>query len=230
MYVSTVWRTLGARLARDIAAVCLAVGFVGLSFGAIATASGVPEWAVVALSLCVFAGGSQFLAVGLLAAGNPIAAILGGLLLNARHLPFGLALSDVLAGGWGRRLIGSHLMVDEAVAFALAQPSPERRRAAYWVTGATIFICWQIGTVGGIAVGSAVGDPARYGLDAAFPAALLALLLPRLRERAGLRVGLIAAAVAVRRRSSSRRACRCCSVSSVCSRPAEPSRRWTRRK
>ena len=128
---------------------------------------------------------------------GPVAAMLGGLLLNARHLPFGLAVSDLLAGGWLRRLVGSHLMVDEAVAFALAQPDRPRRRAAYWATGASIFVLWQAGTVAGVYLGGAVGDPARYGLDAAFPAALVALLLPRLREPAGLRVGLVAAVVAV---------------------------------
>jgi 4-azaleucine resistance transporter AzlC len=195
--VSTFWRTLGGRLARDIAAVSLAVAFVGLSFGAIATATGLPPWAVVAFSLFVFAGGSQFVAVALVAAGNPVAAIVGGLLLNARHLPFGMALADVLATGWPRRLLGTHLMVDEAVAFSLAQPDPARRRAAYWFTGVTLFTGWQIGTIAGIAIGEAVGDPAQYGLDAAFPAALIALILPRLREPAGRRVALVAAVVAV---------------------------------
>src|SRR5687767_10194461 len=97
----TVWRTLGGPLSRDIAAVCVAVAFVAISFGAIAVAAGIPPWAVVAFSLFVFAGGSQFLAVALVAAGSPVAAILGGLLLNARHLPFGLALADVLGGGRG---------------------------------------------------------------------------------------------------------------------------------
>jgi 4-azaleucine resistance transporter AzlC len=182
---------------RDILALCAAVSFVGLSFGAIATATGLPAWAVVAFSLFVFAGGAQFLAIALVSAGNPVAAILGGLLLNARHLPFGLAVADVLAGSWGRRIVGSHLLVDEAVAFALAQPDQDRRRAAYWLTGATLFVGWQVGTVVGIAVGAAVGDPARYGLDAAFPAALFALLMPRLREAAGLRVAAVAGAVAV---------------------------------
>jgi 4-azaleucine resistance transporter AzlC len=193
----TIWRTLGTGSVRDVLALGVAVVFVGLSFGAIATAVGLPNWAVVAFSLFVFAGGAQFLAVALVAAGNPVAAVLGGLLLNARHLPFGMAVADVLGGGWGRRIVGSHLMIDESVAFALAQPDPARRRAAYWLTGATLFLCWQLGTLAGVAVGAAVGDPTRYGLDAAFPAALLVLLIPRLREAAGLRVAALASAVAV---------------------------------
>jgi 4-azaleucine resistance transporter AzlC len=193
----TLWRTPDRALVRDVAAISLAIGFVGMSFGAIAAASGMPAWAVIAMSLFVFAGGSQFLIVGMFAFGNPVAAILGGLLLNARHLPYGLAVADVLAGGWGRRLAGSHLLVDESVAFALAQSDPTRRRSAYWLTGATLFACWQVGTLLGVGIGNAVGDPARFGLDAAFPAALLALLLPRLREVAAARVAAVGATVAV---------------------------------
>ena len=51
------------------------------------------------MSAFVFAGGAQFMAVGLIAAGNPVAAVLAGLLLNARHLPFGLAVAECSAGG-----------------------------------------------------------------------------------------------------------------------------------
>ena len=195
--VSSIWRTLDRQLIRDVAAIAIAVGFVGLSFGAIAIASGVPVWAVVAFSVLVFAGGAQFMAVGMLAAGSPFAAILGGLLLNARHLPFGMAIADVIGGRWGRRLAGTHLMVDESVAFALAQPDRERRNGAYWLTGALLFVLWQIGTVAGIVLGATVGDPNRYGLDAAFPAALFAQILPRLADPAARRVAVLGAAVAV---------------------------------
>jgi 4-azaleucine resistance transporter AzlC len=180
-----------------VLAISAAVGFVGLSYGAIAVAAGLPVWAVIAMSVFVFAGGSQFMAVALLAAGAPLAAIVGGLLLNARHLPFGLAVADVLAGRRASKLVGAHLMVDESVAFAMAQSDPARRRAAYWLTGIVLFSLWQVGTVLGVWLGGAVGDPARFGLDAAFPAGLIALLMPRLREAVGLRVALVGAAVAV---------------------------------
>ncbi len=122
--MGTSQRTATRRLARDIAAIAAAVTAVGVSFGAIATAADLPAWLVATMSVLVFAGGSQFMAVGMIAAGNPIAAIFAGLLLNARHLPFGLAIADsVFHGGWLGRLAGSHLMVDESVAFALAQPA-----------------------------------------------------------------------------------------------------------
>jgi 4-azaleucine resistance transporter AzlC len=191
-------RTRTSRLIRDVVAIAAAVVAVGASFGAIATAADLPAWLVSAMSVLVFAGGSQFMAVGLIAAGNPVAAILAGLLLNARHLPFGLALADSVFGrGWPGRLVGSHLMVDESVAFALAQPDPLARRRAYWLTGGTLFVAWNLGTLLGVALGGAAGDPDVLGLDAAFPAGLIALLLPSLRDRETRRVALLGAAVAV---------------------------------
>jgi predicted branched-subunit amino acid permease len=182
---------------RDVLALAAAAGVVGVSFGAIAVAAGLPGWVVAASSVLVFAGGAQFLAVGLIAAGNPLAAVFAGLLLNARHLPFGMAIADSIGGGWGTRLLGSHLMVDESVAFALAQPDPGARRRAYWLTGAALFVAWNTGTLAGIALGERAGDPAALGLDAAFPAGLIALLLPSLRDRDTRLVATLGATIAV---------------------------------
>jgi 4-azaleucine resistance transporter AzlC len=196
--MGTVWRTGDRALVRDVGAIAAASAVIGVSFGAIATAAGLHAWAVVTMSLLVFAGGAQFMAVGMIAVGSPFAAVLGGLLLNARHLPFGLTVADVLwTGPVGRRLLGVHLMIDEAVAFALAQSDERRRRTAYWLTGGALFLAWNTGTLLGIVLGAAVGDPTRFGLDAAFPAGLIALFLPRLKEAAGLRVAAVGATVAV---------------------------------
>jgi branched-subunit amino acid transport protein len=75
------------RMLRDVGALAAAIVVIGVSFGAAAVAQGLPAWAPIAMSLLVYAGGAQFLAIGLLAVGNPVAAILGGLLINLRHLP-----------------------------------------------------------------------------------------------------------------------------------------------
>jgi len=184
-------------MVRDIAAIGLAVFAVGMSFGAIAIAAGLPAWAVILMSLVVFAGGSQFMAVGLIAAGNPFAAVFAGLLLNARHLPFGLAVADAVGTGWRRRLVGSHILIDESVAFTMARADLAGRRRAYWMTGATLFVSWNIGGLLGVLLGEAVGDTDALGLDAAFPAGLIALLLPSLRDRQTREVALAGAAVAV---------------------------------
>jgi 4-azaleucine resistance transporter AzlC len=184
-------------LLRDVGAIAAASAAVGVSFGAIAVASGVPAWLAVLMSLVIFAGGAQFLAVGLMAAGSPLAAVVAGLLLNARHLPFGMALGSTLDGPWSRKLVGAHLMVDESVAFALARPDGPERRRAYWLTGGALFLCWNLGAGVGVLLGSVVGDTDRLGLDAAFPAGLFALILPSLRDRETRLVALAGALLAV---------------------------------
>jgi predicted branched-subunit amino acid permease len=190
-------RTTDGTLLRDVGALSVAIIAVGASFGAIAVAAGLPAWAIIALSTLLYAGGAQFMAVGLIVAGNPVAAVFAGLLLNARHLPFGLTLGDTLGSGWGARLIGAHLMTDEATAFALAQPEGGQRRRAYWLAGVLLFLAWNAGTILGVLLGGAAGDPDRLGLDAAFPAGLLALLLPVLRDPDTRRVALVGALAAV---------------------------------
>ncbi|WP_129669686.1 AzlC family ABC transporter permease [Phytoactinopolyspora endophytica] len=191
-------RTLDRSLARDIALVCVADAFVGASFGAIAVSAGLPLWLPMLLSVVVFAGAAQFMFVGIVASGgNPVAAVVAGLLLNARHLPFGFTIGDVLGRGWLRRIVGTHLMIDESVAFALAQREGERRRAAYWACGIGLFICWNLGVAVGAFAGTAISDTDALGLDAAFPAVLLALILPSLRDPAARRAALLGVAVAL---------------------------------
>ncbi|MEU1982813.1 AzlC family ABC transporter permease [Nocardia sp. NPDC019395] len=181
------WRTLDRAMLRDVAPVCLAVGVIGLSYGAIAAAAGFPLWFPVVLGLLVMAASSEFLFIGIIAAGgSPVAAVLAGLLVNARHLPFGLSVPDVLGRGpW--RFLGIHLMNDETIAFAMAEKDATRGRTAYWACGLGVLVCWPIGaTVGGVA-GTVIGGTDAFGLDAMFPAVLLALILPAMREAADKR-------------------------------------------
>ncbi|WP_405907168.1 MULTISPECIES: AzlC family ABC transporter permease [unclassified Streptomyces] len=193
-------RTSGALdsgLLRDVALVCLASGVVGISFGAISVAGGLPVWVPVVMSLAVYAGSAQFSAVGiLLAGGGPVAAAATGLLLNTRTAAFSLAVADVLGRGpWPVRLLGAHLVTDETVAFALAQPTPARRRAAFWFSGLGLYAAWNLCVLGGALAGGAIGDTGTFGLDAAFPAVLLALVLPALRKDSGVRRAALAGAV-----------------------------------
>ena len=197
-HVRSLLRATGPGDVRDALALAAAVLVVGASFGALAAAAGVPVPLIVAMSALVFAGGAQFLVVAVVAAGgSPVAAVAAALLLNVRHLPFGLAVGGTVGSGWAARLVGAHLLVDETVAFSRARPTPERARAAYWLTGTLLFVVWQLGTVVGLVAGSAVPDPDAFGVDAAFPAGLLALLLPALRRRDARRVAPAAAGAAL---------------------------------
>ena len=195
----SIWRTLTPELRRDLLALAGAILVVGASFGAIAVASGLAWWLPSLLSVLVFAGGAQFLMVGVVAAGGGlVAAVLGALVLNARHLPFGLAIGSIMGRSWPARLVGSHLMIDESVAFAMAQRDPRRARAVFWACGTLAFVCWNVATLVGALAGQVIGDPDALGLDAAFPAALLALVLPSLRDAPRTRnAALLGAAIAL---------------------------------
>jgi 4-azaleucine resistance transporter AzlC len=195
--MSSIRRTLEPSVLRDIALTCLAVLFIGLSYGATAVASGFPLWVPAVQSVFVLAGASEFLFIGIVGAGgNPIAAALAGLLVNSRHLPYGLSLPEVTGTGW-RRLLGTHLMNDETVVFTLAQPDLARKRAAWRACGLGVLICWPGGAIAGALIGSAVHDTGAFGLDAMFPAVILALIMPSLRDRTTLRAAGAGAAIAL---------------------------------
>ncbi|MGW2546012.1 AzlC family ABC transporter permease [Kitasatospora sp. NPDC001574] len=191
-------RTLERSTLRDIALVCLADALVGASFGAITVSGGLPLWVPVVMSVLVFAGGAQFAAIGVvLSGGGALAAVATGLVLNARLLPFGFTVAGVLDGPWWRRLLGAQLLTDESVAFTLLQPDRRRRRAAYWVCGLALFAVWNASVLVGAAAGGMIGDTDALGLDAAFPAVLLALVLPSLTDPRTRTAALAGAVVAV---------------------------------
>ncbi|GAB3280061.1 AzlC family ABC transporter permease [Parasphingorhabdus pacifica] len=176
----------------------VAMGLVAASLGAIAVSKGVPLWLITVMGLAVFAGGSEFMAVGLMTSGAaPITAVVGGLMLNTRHFPFGLAVGDLLGSGKLTRIFGSHIMVDEAVAFALAEDDPARKKRAYWTAGLVLYCTWAPSIFLGGLLGRHIGDPADLGLDAALPAAILALIMPSLRDRPTLRAVVVGAGIAL---------------------------------
>lgn len=183
---------------RDISLVCLADAIVGASFGAVTVSGGLAPWVPVTMSVLVFAGGAQFAAASVvLAGGGAIAAVLAGLVLNARLLPYGFAVADEVDGSWWGRLIGAHLIVDESLAFALRQSGRDKRRATFWMCGIALFACWNAGVALGALLGAVMRDTSAFGLDAALPTVLLALVLPSLADRATRNAALAGAVVAV---------------------------------
>ena len=176
----------------------LAVGAFGVSFGILAVTSGLSAAQACAMSLLVFTGASQFAAVGVVATGGSTAAALGGaLLLAARNGAYGLALADVVRGRLPTRLAGAQLVIDESTAMALSQTEPADQRRGFWLAGLSVFVFWNLGTLLGALGGDAIGNPATYGLDAAFPAGFVALVVPHLRSLDGRWTAAIGVAVAL---------------------------------
>lgn len=163
----------------------VAVGVFGLAFGVLATTSGLSVWQACATSLLIFTGASQFAAVSVLAAGGSgLAVAAAALLLAARNGLYGVAMAPILPRPIGRRLLAAQLVIDESTALASAQQDPAARRGAFLAGGVAVFVFWNLGTVVGAVGGSIIGDPAVFGLDAAFPAGFVALVAPVLRTPA----------------------------------------------
>ena len=187
-----------SQVVRQSLSVGLATGAYGVSFGALAVASGLSLWQTMALSTLLFSGGSQFAIVGIVAAGGSgVAAIATSSMLGLRNSLYALQVSRMLDVRGLRRVAAAQLTIDESTAVAVGQPERQASRLGFWVTGVTIFVLWNLATLAGALVGDALGDPRAYGLDAAASAAFLALLWPRLRSREAQAVGVAAALIAL---------------------------------
>lgn len=166
--------------ARAVLPLAVAVGAFGVSFGVLARAGGLNGAEAIVMSATTFAGSAQFAAVSVLADGGATAAaIAAALLLNARYLPIGITVAPWLNGGVWSRLLHAHLMVDESWAIA-AEGEGRWNQRVLLAAGAGIWFAWVAGTALGLAFGDLVGNPARLGFDAAFPALFLTLLVPQL--------------------------------------------------
>jgi predicted branched-subunit amino acid permease len=182
----------------DAVGIGVATGAYGLSFGAVSIAGGLSLLQTTALSLLMFTGASQFALVSLIGGGgSPIAGAATAVLLGTRNAFYGLRLSRAIGGRGRFTALAAHLVIDESTAMAVAAGSDEAARLAFWATGVSVFTLWNLGTVIGAVGAQAIPDPRTLGLDAAAPAAFLALLAPRMTGRHLWAVSLVAALVAL---------------------------------
>jgi 4-azaleucine resistance transporter AzlC len=173
----------------------IAVGVYGVSFGVLAVAAGMSAAQACVMSMLVFTGASQFAFVGVLAAGGGALAAMGpAVVLAVRNAAYGLSLAPIMPGRLRDRAIAAHLVIDESTAMARAEDDPDAARRAFLVTGVSVWVFWNAGTLAGALLGGGLGDPRTLGLDAMFPAAFLALLAPQLR-RPGAPVAAVAGAL-----------------------------------
>jgi 4-azaleucine resistance transporter AzlC len=153
--------------------------------------------APLVMSATTFAGSAQFAVASVLgSAGSAGAAIAAAAMLNARYAPIGISIAPAFRGSLPRRLLESQLIVDETWAMTI------RRKGGFDVrvllgAGAVLYLCWNTGTALGLILGNAIGDPNELGLDAAFAALFLALLVPQLRGGREVTAALLGAGIAL---------------------------------
>ena len=183
--------------ARAIAPIAVAAVTFGVSFGVLARSAGIEALAATVMSATTFAGSAQFAVASILGtSGGIAAAVLAATLLNARYAPISVSVAPLFEGGLLRRLVESQLIVDESWAVA-RRPDGRFDRKILVGAGLVLYVSWVSGTALGAVGGEALGDPADLGLDAAFPALFLALLVPQVRSRRALAAALLGGAVAL---------------------------------
>jgi 4-azaleucine resistance transporter AzlC len=167
---------------RSAATIAATVWFFGASFGLVARAAGMGSWAPLVMSATTFAGSAQFAVTSILgASASTAAAIAAAVLLNARYAPISISVASLFHGPRLRRLVESQLIVDESWALASRGDGHFDRRILLGA-GLLLYAAWVSGTAVGVLAGDALGDPKDLGLDGAFPALFLALLVPQLRS------------------------------------------------
>ena len=127
--------------------------------------------------------------------GNPAAAVGSALLLSARNALYGPVITKSLNNGKLNKALAAHFVIDETIAIASAQESSKDSRDSFWFTGISLFVFWNIGTILGVFLGGILEDPGSWGLDAAFPAAFVALIIPHVLTREGKITAIVAGVI-----------------------------------
>jgi len=183
--------------ARVIAPIAVAAAAFGASFGILARTAGFDWAAATVMSATTFAGSAQFAVVSTLDDGGGVAAaIVAAILLNARYAPISVSVAPLFGGSRLRRILESQLIVDESWVISRRADGSFDRRIRLGA-GLTLYVAWTGSTAVGALAGEAIADPVSLGLDAAFPALFLALLVPQLKAPRALPTALIAATVAL---------------------------------
>jgi 4-azaleucine resistance transporter AzlC len=167
-----------------------------LAYAITARAAGLTLVETQALSALVFAGSAQFSAVGLFAAGaGGVGIVLTTLLLNIRHLLYGVSLGRRFHLTRAERPVAAFFLTDEAFGIA-AGARQESSFAFLFGAELSLYVTWNAATFGGFLLGSAVPDPASLGVDLIFPVAFVALLVPLVHTRIELLVALASGVLA----------------------------------
>ncbi len=169
---------------------------VGFAYGVLALKAGLPAIPAALMSMIVFAGSAQFIAVGLLAVGAPaLTVILTTFVVNLRHLLMSAAMAPHLRQ-WSRPGVAwfCFQLTDETFALhATRFARGPMSRAETLAVNATAQTAWVGGSILGILCGGLIGDVKPLGLDFALPAMFLALLAGQLGSRPRIATALAAA-------------------------------------
>jgi 4-azaleucine resistance transporter AzlC len=170
-------------------------------YGVLARQSGIAAPAAQAMSSIVFAGSSQFITAQLVQQAVPgLVIVLTIAVVNLRHALYSASVASYLQHlslRWKALL--SYLLTDEAYAVTITHYNREgcdgNQHWFFLGAGLGLWTCWQVSTAAGIFLGAVI--PSSWSLDFALPLTFIALVVPALRDRAGLAAALVGGVAAV---------------------------------
>jgi len=184
---------------RDEAPILLGVVPFGLLFGALAISAHLSSLAAQAMSSIIFAGSAQFIAAQLIGTGTSgLVILMVVFVVNLRHALYSASVAPFIKGlntTW--KLLLAYLLTDEAYAVTITHynregDSPDR----HWYflgAGLTLWSSWQLSTAIGIFIGAQI--PPNWPLGFILPLTFIALVVPALKDRAGVAAALVAGLV-----------------------------------
>ena len=161
----------------------------GIIFGTLATASGLSATGTLAMSAFVFAGSSQFIAVGLIAAKTSwLLIVLTTFVVNLRHMLYAVSLLPYvkkLSEVW--KVPMAFWLTDEAFAVGIRRYELSDHSSFkhwYYLGGAlAMYLNWQLCTLLGITVGQLIPDAAEWGLDFAMSVTFIGMVVPYVKNK-----------------------------------------------
>jgi len=178
----------------------IALGYVpiGFAYGVLAQKAAISAADTLLMSLIVYAGSSQLIAVALVAVGAPLASIVSTtFIVNLRHMLFSAALAPYLKR-WSRPQLAGFAfeLTDEVFAvhsarFANAPPD----KVEVFSTNLAAQLAWLLGSLLGVVAGQLIQDVRPLGLDFALPAMFIALLVLQVKDRIALGVAILSGAL-----------------------------------
>jgi len=165
----------------------------------VARQSGLEPIEIAAMSLLVFAGASQFAMVRLFSESAPTLIVVASVLfINLRHALMAASLRSQLQGlPLVGRLVAAFFLTDEAFAMATGHFRRGGHSLAYYfVFAISLYVLWNVATLGGIVLGDAIGDPRRFGVDFAITATFTGIVVLAIRHRTDVAIAIVAALVA----------------------------------
>ena len=147
-------------------------------------------------SAVIYSATSQFAYLAVVqAGGSELAAIVAGWIVASRFGILAVAIARVFREGFGVRAVAALHAFDINVGLGLQQVDHNRAKKAFWMATVAMMAGWFVGITAGTLLGDVLGDTQRFGIDALFPAALLAIVGNALRSRSGMVAGVAGALI-----------------------------------